>query len=1075
MTPSKTLSTLALCAVAGWLLLGTGCSRASRKTSHLQSAANFLAAGDYPQAEIEFRNVLTIEPNDPTATIGLARAFQEQGRVARALPLMVRGRQLAQDDVDNRLRLAAILLASGRVNDARGETRFVLEKRPADAEGLLLIAQAASQPEDFTEARALIQAAARAGGSEATTRTAEAALCLREKRFDDAGRLLQEAIAADPKSSAAHAFLGALALARGAVAEAGPALQKAAELAPPRSPRRIQFAQFKIRTGDIEAAKQILDQVIREAPDFLPASVARAEIALVEKKPDECAALIGRVLARDPQFAEAQMMETRLQIAKGEFAKAEAALKKLVVAYPQSAPLQYYLAFALLAGPDSAAAEPALERALALAPDYTEAILLRAQIQIRKGEHGAAVVALRQLVQNQPKLEPARLLLIEAYQGQGNFAAALEACAQLRALAPKNPLGPLLTGGLLLQQGLRAEAREAFGQALSLQPGLALAHEKLVTLELQEKNLEGATTRAREFATNFPESAEAHLLVARVAMARHDRTEAENELKRVIALRPDAPAPYILLARVYLEAGRVDEALRNVEGVAVRNPRDVGALMLVGTLNQQRGNMDPARDAYEKLLAINPDFGAALNNLAYLYSEHYHQLDRAYEIADRARKIAPHDPYVLDTYGWILFQRKQFAWAKGLLTESASKLANEPEVQRHLGLTHYMLGEEEDARRLLEAALHAAPQDASAEDLRARLAVLDLDPRAPTAGQRQSLDARLKQQPDDPVALIRLAQIQEHSGNPTEARATYENAIRLHPKHARLLIALAQFKADRLNDLPGAYAQAQEALAASPDDLRVARTTGRLAFRAGEYNAALALLRNCVRRLPDDPEILSDLAETLYITGELEGATATMTRALEHAPTPERARAAKTFLELAAMAKSPPAERGAVDTVLSWIEANLISPPALMARAAIHEKAGDTTASAADYEQMLQRFPTFLPATLRLADLYGATSERAARALELAETARAARPNDPEVTRILGTALYLTGNYARAASLLAESAVRGTPSARTLFHLGMAQHRTNNAAARPTLERALALGLGGGDAAEARSALAAAR
>ena len=40
-----------------------------------------------------------------------------------------------------------------------------------------------------------------------------------------------------------------------------------------------------------------------------------------------------------------------------------------------------------------------------------------------------------------------------------------------------------------------------------------------------------------------------------------------------------------------------------------------------------------ARDAYEKLLSTQPNFVPALNNLAYLYTEHLNNLDKAYDLA----------------------------------------------------------------------------------------------------------------------------------------------------------------------------------------------------------------------------------------------------------------------------------------------------------------------------------------------------------------------------------------------------------------------------------------------------------
>ena len=41
------------------------------------------------------------------------------------------------------------------------------------------------------------------------------------------------------------------------------------------------------------------------------------------------------------------------------------------------------------------------------------------------------------------------------------------------------------------------------------------------------------------------------------------------------------------------------------------------------------GDFAKARDNYEKVLALDPNFTPALNNLAYIYSEKLNNLDRA--------------------------------------------------------------------------------------------------------------------------------------------------------------------------------------------------------------------------------------------------------------------------------------------------------------------------------------------------------------------------------------------------------------------------------------------------------------
>jgi hypothetical protein len=47
-----------------------------------------------------------------------------------------------------------------------------------------------------------------------------------------------------------------------------------------------------------------------------------------------------------------------------------------------------------------------------------------------------------------------------------------------------------------------------------------------------------------------------------------------------------------------------------------------------------------ARDAYERLLAVEPNVGPALNDLANIYSEQLSQLDRRYQLAESQADFA---------------------------------------------------------------------------------------------------------------------------------------------------------------------------------------------------------------------------------------------------------------------------------------------------------------------------------------------------------------------------------------------------------------------------------------------------
>src|SRR5437764_14054742 len=112
--------------------------------------------------------------------------------------------------------------------------------------------------------------------------------------------------------------------------------------------------------------------------------------------------------------------------------------------------------------------------------------------------------------------------------------------------------------------------------------------------------------------------------------------------------------------------------------------------------------------SYEKVLALSPNFVPALNNLAYIYSEKLNNLNRAGELARKAHELAPAEPSVQDTLGWVLYRQGKSQEAAQLLEHSASKSPGTGEIQFHLAMANYLMGRLDEARAAVEKAAAAS-------------------------------------------------------------------------------------------------------------------------------------------------------------------------------------------------------------------------------------------------------------------------------------------------------------------------------------------------------------------------------
>jgi tetratricopeptide (TPR) repeat protein len=320
-------------------------------------------------------------------------------------------------------------------------------------------------------------------------------------------------------------------------------------------------------------------------------------------------------------------------------------------------------------------------------------------------------------------------------------------------------------------------------------------------------------------------------------------------------LDPKLEPAYLLLTQLYLASNRQDEAVAKLNAFVEKN-NDVPALMQLAMIQTQLKHFDEARDAYEKVLTVNPNLALALNNLAVLYSDQFGQLDKAYDLAKKAAEIARNEPHVADTLGWIAFKKADYGDALRALQESAAKLPDSPEVQYHLGMAHYMLGDEEPASIALKKAADASADFPGKDDARKRLSLLAIGIGAADPAVRTALQNYLQDQPNDPAALMRLAALQERDGAVDEAIKTYDKALAADPVYAPATRQLALLYARRSSDDPKAYELTTKARQAYPDDPDIAKALGILNYRRGLYPQAAELLKLAAAKRKDDPELL---------------------------------------------------------------------------------------------------------------------------------------------------------------------------------------------------------------------------
>ena len=1069
MQTSKMLFRIVTLTLAAALI--ASCSKEAKKTRFLAEADSYFKAGNYDKAKVSYLNVVRLDPQNALAFERIGTMWLEDGSPLRAAAFLVKANELAPKNDQNRIRLTRCYLAIGRFADASKQALKVLEQTPDNEDAIIALTEAARSKEDIQAAEQHLEKYPKK--DDVSFHLASANLFLSSGDLAAAEKALRPALTVNPNSSAAHMALGDLYLLKKDQKQAGEEFKKAAELAPVRSMERLKYAAFMSAAGDTAETRRISTEMTTQAPDYLPGWTLLAELAFKEGKYDEALSLLENVFSREPQYIDGHRLESEVLLAKGDTRKATEVLERLDQTYPDTPLIKYELARAYLKKNNMNQAKVVLDQAISINPNYAEAILLLADINLRSGHGEAVIEPMTRLLKRSPELRPAALLLAAAYGSLDRFDDAAVITGEEAKLAPRDPQAQMALGLTLRQAKRNDEARQAFEKAAELAPDNLWPVDQLVELDLLEKHFDVAQQRIDRHFQKTPDSPAAHFFKGKILVAEEKWGPAETELQKTLQLDPNFGGAYDLLVQTYLVTNKLPQALSQLQTQLSKNPNDASALMTLALLHERTNEFAKARDAYEHLLSLKPDLVSALNNLACLYADRLNDLGKAYDLARKARDLQGNDPAIADTFGWILSKRGEYQQALAILQGSAAKLPDSPEVQFHLGMTAYMMGQPDLARVALQKAASATNDFPGKEESKRHLALLKNDAAAAPELSVSQLEAMAKKQPNDVIAQTRLGEAYEKQGAADKAAAAFEQVLKLNPRLASATTKLAQLYAGPLQNKEKALAYAKKARELTPNDPQVTSILGKVAYQSGNLAWSYSLLQEAARQRENDPSILHDLAWAAYRLGKVNEARETMQKALATGSDFPEAADARTFLSLTALDENLKELVAAENEIQKELQASPEYLPALMAQAALDEQRGQIKPASEIYTSILRRSPDFAPAQKRLAKLYAQEPSTTAAAYDLATKARKALPDDGELAELLGRLSYEKKEYQRAIQLLEESARKTSLNANSLFYLGMSQLQTRQKAeARDVLNQALVGGLQEPLASEARHALA---
>ncbi len=418
-------------------------------------------------------------------------------------------------------------------------------------------------------------------------------------------------------------------------------------------------------------------------------------------------------------------------------------------------------------GSDKAQATAVVEKALAnelnnpaVAPS---AWITIGRMRLASGDKAGALEAARRASELEPTNDGAALLALLLMESGVKDAEAL-----LKPYFAGTPIPEIrMTYSRVLLEGQRfAEAQAQLEAVTRERPDMAEAWLVDASLNLQANRLPQAEASLQKFLalleplppseTRANAQTQAYLLLSQVAETRGDFAQADAWLNRI-----DNPAALIsaqsrrasllakqgkitqaravlralpaktadeekqkLLAEVQLlrEVQQYDTAYEVQSQAVARYPDDVDLAYEQAMLAERLGKLDVMERQLRAIIARQPDYQHAYNALGYSFAERGVKLQEARELIAKALQLAPGDPFITDSLGWVEFKLGHREEAARLLQE-AFRVQPDAEIGAHLGEVLWSMGQQDQAKAVWRQGQQLNPDNGTLKDTLKRLGV----------------------------------------------------------------------------------------------------------------------------------------------------------------------------------------------------------------------------------------------------------------------------------------------------------------------------------------------------------------
>jgi putative PEP-CTERM system TPR-repeat lipoprotein len=710
--------------------------RTPEQSEALLLKGDMLAArGRTQEAVTSYEAVIQKHPRHPGAHMRLVPLLLRNGQVDVARIRVDALGKAAPNSPGARYLDALVSYAQGKPDDARAAVLEVLKAAPDHIPSLLLAGSVEHDSGHYAQAEEHLRKALQEAPRLGYARRLLVSTLLRMGETERARTELEPLLEQSGDQTQVLLLAGEVALANRDVRQAAEHFAKVAEREPGNIASRVRLGQARLAAGETQRAIEDLEAAAQADTRGFQADVALLTLHLNRNELDKAVQRAEQLLRKQPANPMAYNLRGLTLLARSDRTGARKDFQRALELQPTYFPAVHNLALLDRRDGQPAQARQRYEKVLQREPRHEQALVALVELARETGAPRQEVeAALRRALQGSPQSVRAHLHNVSHWLAMGDAKQALSAAQAAQATLPDN-LQVLTAAGraqltagdtnqaittfgriaaamprspqpLLAQaQALSAakswdSARQTLQKALDLQPNLAEAWRGLVAVGIASGRFDLAQADAREIQKRWPGQPLGYVAESEVLQAQKKWTEADRVLQAALQ-KQGSPALATARLSLLLRQGQRDQAHVYGESWIARHPRD--RIVPSFLAEASRLGADPASAArwYKAALRAQPDHVATLNNLALALGQLKDPAAIGY--AQKALKLAPNHPAVLDTAGWLQVQEGNLDGGLPLLEQAHALAPASAEIQLNLAKALLKAGRADDARTHLEA------------------------------------------------------------------------------------------------------------------------------------------------------------------------------------------------------------------------------------------------------------------------------------------------------------------------------------------------------------------------------------